>query len=1015
MSEPELELRMLGGLDVRRAGKSLAQPPSKKTRALLAYLALTGRAHRREALCGLLWDVTDDPRGALRWSLSKLRKQVDDDHVTRLHADNERVALELQGASIDVLDMRAALGSDKLERLPTELLESWCARCHGEVLEGLDLPDFDGYQAWLVAEREQTRRLHASALHELVRRLEGTPERALPHARAWIGVDPMSAQARLSGMRLSLALGQLDEAKRQFQTARRVFSELDPAKEAQLVAGWQSLRASPAPSTESVPAPAPAARPAEPAPAPAPDDYQSPALRGGSAVLPLIGRASEQAELNEILAQVMRKRRAQLVLLTGEPGIGKSRLLEEFQSQARARGCAVLDGAAFEGETGRPYGPWIDALRKQGAPELERPEVPAASREALFSSVSGVLTGLCAAHAPVLVVLDDVHWLDEGSAELLHYTARMQREQPVLFVLAAREAELNDQVAVVRVLRSLRRDLELREIMLARLAEADTRKLVAQVDPNLDMSRLFAHSAGNPLFALELARAGGSAERARTVADAVRDRVAHLPAEAGDVLRWGAVLGSAIDTQLLAALSSLSPEQQLDGLETLERHALLRLEPGQGYVFSHEIVRGVIYSDLSQPRRTLMHHRAAEALRKLQEQSRGQYDEESVALIARHADLGGGHALAASAYTAAGKRCLKLFAHENAAVLARKGLRHARELSEPERSCSMLELLEVQLWSKRPEDAEEFCRTVNELAETALERGAVEHARLGFNMLSYVRWETGKWEEARRQMLKAEQVARSGQESEHIEGLAEAANCLVLIERDLGQAEAMLSEAKARAKPLRYTSPALILADGLLLWHRGETERSDLLLEEAQVVAHRSAHPYAEIQALTHRVQLNLDSGKLELALQLALEAEQLADKIREGSEGPNAHVLVALVRLAIGQDAEVALEQALHELRVADAKHRMAYGLSRAAALLNRRERHAPAREYAQQALDIARLLERPSDVVLSLIELARAQRALGDAEGYGQSRAALEADPSAKLSVYAERARHQFEENLR
>src|SRR3954468_20973858 len=109
MSDPELELRMLGGLDVRRDGKSLAQPPSKKTRALLAYLALSGRAHRREALCSLLWDVTDDPRGALRWSLSKLRKQVDDERATRLHADGERVSLELNGASIDVLDMRAAL------------------------------------------------------------------------------------------------------------------------------------------------------------------------------------------------------------------------------------------------------------------------------------------------------------------------------------------------------------------------------------------------------------------------------------------------------------------------------------------------------------------------------------------------------------------------------------------------------------------------------------------------------------------------------------------------------------------------------------------------------------------------------------------------------------------------------------------------------------------------------------------------------------------------------------------
>jgi len=156
---------------VRRGGRSLAQPPSKKTRALLAYLALTGRPHRREALCNLLWDVADDPRGALPRSLSKLRKQLDDERVTRLQTDGERVGIELQGASIDVLEMRSALGQGKLQSAPTDLLETWCARCTGAVLEGLDLPDFDAYQAWLVAERDQTRQLP---------RLGGSIRRSMP-------------------------------------------------------------------------------------------------------------------------------------------------------------------------------------------------------------------------------------------------------------------------------------------------------------------------------------------------------------------------------------------------------------------------------------------------------------------------------------------------------------------------------------------------------------------------------------------------------------------------------------------------------------------------------------------------------------------------------------------------------------------------------------------------------------------------------------------------------------------
>ena len=93
-----LELRFLGEMEVLRAGKRLALPPSKKTRGLLAYLALSGRPHRRERLCSLLWDVADDPRGALRWSLSRLRAIVDEPDLPRILAPRDSVAFAAQGA-----------------------------------------------------------------------------------------------------------------------------------------------------------------------------------------------------------------------------------------------------------------------------------------------------------------------------------------------------------------------------------------------------------------------------------------------------------------------------------------------------------------------------------------------------------------------------------------------------------------------------------------------------------------------------------------------------------------------------------------------------------------------------------------------------------------------------------------------------------------------------------------------------------------------------------------------------
>src|SRR5512134_4068229 len=102
-------------MEVVRGGERVELPPSRKTRGLLAYLALSGRAHRRDRLCGLLWDVADDPRGALRWSLSRLRALVDEPGRPRICGPRDSVAFEAQGARIDVLALkqRCAAGLDR--------------------------------------------------------------------------------------------------------------------------------------------------------------------------------------------------------------------------------------------------------------------------------------------------------------------------------------------------------------------------------------------------------------------------------------------------------------------------------------------------------------------------------------------------------------------------------------------------------------------------------------------------------------------------------------------------------------------------------------------------------------------------------------------------------------------------------------------------------------------------------------------------------------------------------------
>ncbi|HXI04424.1 MAG TPA: hypothetical protein VNI57_14725, partial [Candidatus Saccharimonadales bacterium] len=195
MARKDLLLRFLGETEVLRGGVAVALPQSKKTRALLAYLAVAGGRHRRERLCSLLWDVADDPRGALRWSLSKLRAVVDEPGRERVSADRESVGFIASGARIDLLAVRQRI-SGGVDALPVDELRALAAEFRGEFLETLDLFDFHDFHAWCVAMREDARKARVSILGALVRRLEGDPGQALPYARALVQADPFAPAAR---------------------------------------------------------------------------------------------------------------------------------------------------------------------------------------------------------------------------------------------------------------------------------------------------------------------------------------------------------------------------------------------------------------------------------------------------------------------------------------------------------------------------------------------------------------------------------------------------------------------------------------------------------------------------------------------------------------------------------------------------------------------------------------------------------------------------------------------------
>src|SRR4051812_6197412 len=235
-----LMIRLLGELQVLASGQSLTLPPSKKTRALLAYLAVTGRPQRRERLCDLFWDVPDDPRGALRWSLSRLRSILDEPGSTCLLTDRETVAMNPGTFTVDLLTVQNSLASG-VDAASTEELVQAASAFGGEVLADLDLPDRQTYRSWVVALREDARQLRSRILNTLSVRLADVPDQALPYARELVDMDSLDEAAWAQLVRLLAAAGRRREAEEQHETATETLKQVG-GPSGPLLKAWREIR-----------------------------------------------------------------------------------------------------------------------------------------------------------------------------------------------------------------------------------------------------------------------------------------------------------------------------------------------------------------------------------------------------------------------------------------------------------------------------------------------------------------------------------------------------------------------------------------------------------------------------------------------------------------------------------------------------------------------------------------------------------------------------------------------------
>jgi DNA-binding SARP family transcriptional activator/predicted ATPase len=976
VSAAPLRVQVLGPLSVHQGSEPVPLPQSKKTRALLAYLAITGRAHRRDRLCSLLWDVADDPRGALRWSLSKIRPVVDTEAKRRLVADRQHVQLDLEDGALDWRWVRKQIAGDG-NAVTTERLKQLEAVFQGELLEGLDLIDFDEFTAWCAAEREHARSLHVQVLGTLVARLESTRDDALPYARELVRIDPVNEEARANLIRLLARAGRHGEARAQYENAARLLRELGAKPTGPLETAWRDVhdrgtRDDDADSRPTLAAP----------PSPGPRNREV-----------FVGRREERKQLVSVLDEAG-EGRLRVFMMKGEPGVGKTRLMSELRDEACRRGCVVFEGTAYEAESGRPYGPWIDALRRLSSdvlaranptalspllPELSGTTPSAPTRDQLFGGLVDLIGASARPQAPALLLFDDIHWCDDATSELLHYVARMSLERPIAIVFGARDGELIDNESAMRMLRSFRRDGLIDEHLLLPLTEKDIEELIHSLQGKANAAEVFSLSGGNALMARELAHASEAGESVPgSLKELISDRIDRLSPESRNVLRWGAVLGPTFDVGRLTELVSFEFEPLMNALAELERRALLESTGSsmQMYAFHHALVHRVVYSQISEPRRKLMHLRAAHLLRDHDD------PDGSISLeLAHHAALGGDASLAVRACVTAGRRCLRVFANAEAYAHARRGLRLVEKLPDPDRIRHRIELEQVGIAARLPEDRDAESMRIEALAEEALDAGCAEHARLGFTLVSTLRWQEGSLRDAHRLSLRAELASRGTDDHHRAVGIAETARCLVILERDLAQAEALLLEARALSERSGETTWAVFDGVGLLRLHAGALEEAKAAFEEAWGHAKRRGNRLEEFMALEHLVMVAIHQRDADEACKHARALAEIGEKLREGSEGPLGRAMLALCRYQRGEaDHRASLEAALQELRDVDAKQRLAFILTQAAAIESERGELESAAARAAEAEAIGKILQQPSESALARAVLLRIARKQGN-----------------------------------
>ena len=582
---------------------------------------------------------------------------------------------------------------------------------------------------------------------------------------------------------------------------------------------------------------------------------------------PFLGRDAERRAIETAVRSLSTGVAQKMMLFIGEPRIGKSRLLQFATEISAGAGVRVVSARCFEAEMIRPYGLWIDALRASSPDEMsldQRPDYltpgfpdPAAtqdqpeSRDKLFATVAGRLAAMARSQT-LTVALDDLQWIDEASACLLHYVLRTARPvHRVLFVGAVRDGEIDDNPVARRLLASLKRDRLIRTYALPPLERAEIAALFPGRLSESEATDIWRACGGNPLFAIEMARSEphGRQFHSRDISSLIADRLDRLEGPARELIQFASAIGRAFGAELVStalARPEISVLRELDGLE---RRGLLRSLPDARYDFVHDIVRRETYQRLSQPHRRIIHRRLSQALT-----DAARSDESLFGDLAHQAGLAQEHGLAAEACISVGERCLRLFANAEATNAADRGLAHLEHVTAASEHVRLrISLFRIKAFAAASPGAPAVPELMDDL------RRAIDHAEslglhaaasLGSHVLSWVTQRRNDMSGVRLATLHAEAMSRTTDQATRCHQLANTGRCLLDVEQEIDQARAFLHEADMLATRLNLRFVELDWGKGLIARWDGNLEAAHAAMSRALTLARMREEHWREIECL---------------------------------------------------------------------------------------------------------------------------------------------------------------------